>query len=163
MSDLNGNNPSGNGRTVLAVVLMVVVVTVGVVFNEIFFPPQPTASTTAAKAVDKSQSAATTTPVATSIQPAPTSAFVAAPSLPVVTNAQAPTAAEPAIAQYTVSTDLLEAVFTNKGGELLSLKLKKHKDSSEAVNLVLPGPRYQSLRGILRRSQCSPNRCCYGC
>jgi YidC/Oxa1 family membrane protein insertase len=40
---------------------------------------------------------------------------------------------------YTVSTDLLEAVFTNKGGDLQSLKLKKHKDATGEVNLIIPG------------------------
>ncbi|HEY9053802.1 MAG TPA: membrane protein insertase YidC, partial [Rectinemataceae bacterium] len=42
-------------------------------------------------------------------------------------------------ARYKIETDLLAAEFTNKGGDLVSLKLKKHKDKSGAVDLVVPG------------------------
>jgi len=40
--------------------------------------------------------------------------------------------------KYTISTDLLEATFTNKGGDLISLKLKKHADKDGAVDLIIP-------------------------
>ena len=39
---------------------------------------------------------------------------------------------------YKVSTDLFDASFTNRGGELVSLKLKKHADGKEAVDMFLP-------------------------
>jgi YidC/Oxa1 family membrane protein insertase len=39
----------------------------------------------------------------------------------------------------TVSTDVFEAVFSSKGGVLLSMKAKKHLDKDKAVDLVLGG------------------------
>ncbi len=40
---------------------------------------------------------------------------------------------------YRLETDLVSAVFTNKGGQLLSLKLKKHRDKGEPVEMILGG------------------------
>ena len=42
---------------------------------------------------------------------------------------------------YTISTDIYEAVFTNRGGELVSLKLKQHHDDAGLVDMLLAGDR----------------------
>lgn len=137
MSDLQENKPSGDRRTVIAVILSVLVITAGVVVNEVFFPTRPlaqaasTAPAAAAPAASPQPIAAS--PAASTIQAA--AAFSSTSGLAASTT----TAVEPTEASYTVSTDLLEAVFTNKGGDLLSLKLKKHKDSTGLVDLLFPG------------------------
>jgi YidC/Oxa1 family membrane protein insertase len=153
MSDLNlnQNNSSGNGKNmIIAVVLMVLVITAGVVINDIFFPMTPSQTTTAASPQSAAQpaTAALPSPAASGVRAAD-SGFVAAPvQQPAGSGASAgaagtAAASSPAEArreqQYKVSTDLLDAVFTNKGGDLVSLKLKKHKDNQGDVDLILPG------------------------
>jgi YidC/Oxa1 family membrane protein insertase len=151
MSDLNNNRSSSDGgRTLIAVLLSVVVITAGVVLNDVFFPTKPSAAaqTSAAQAAPTSsvQPAASPSPAASAIRTAD-GAFAtppAATAAPIAPVAQQPNTATlaapvPAVQDYTVSTDLLEATFTNKGGNLTSLKLKKHKDLKGVVNLILPG------------------------
>ncbi|HTX71609.1 MAG TPA: membrane protein insertase YidC [Rectinemataceae bacterium] len=168
MSILDGNQGGGDKRTVIAVILSVVVITIGFTLQGIFFPPpkqaapapQPTESATAAPG---SQSP-TATPAASPGAAAET--IVAAPA-PGATATSAPAAAAPAKVQapltapaattgtesvplseqtYTVSTNLIDAVFTNRGGDLISLKLKKHRDKSGAVDLMVPDS--QGARGL---------------
>ncbi len=131
MSILDNNNKTGDKRTLLAVVLSVVVITVGFLLQATLFPPAP---------------AQTTNVVQSSPAPQPTEAIPT-----VSTNAQGgtivdtkalsalPSNAPVAEHTYTISTDILEAVFTNKGGDLISLKLKKHSDTDGVVDLIVPG------------------------
>jgi len=150
------NDSGDNKRTVIAVALSVIVITVGFWLQGTFFPaPRSTPPATAASTTQtQSPAAASATQGGTTIiSEAPTaSPSVSVTSAPgAATNApEAPTSAAalkalPAVQapaeeqNYVIDTDLLEATFTNKGGELTSLKLKKHKDLSGLVDIFVPG------------------------
>ncbi|MBL8966958.1 MAG: membrane protein insertase YidC [Spirochaetaceae bacterium] len=127
----------GDKRTLIAVVLSVIVITAGFMIQGTLFPsaPPPAPAAAAAPAAPSGPVAATGTTVGT---PAVAQALVATP--PAGTPAGLPAIEAPvAERSYTVETDLLKAVFTNKGGDLVSLKLKQHKDRDGAVDLVLAG------------------------
>jgi YidC/Oxa1 family membrane protein insertase len=147
MSILNGNNQGGDKRTLLAIVLSVVVITVGFLLQATLFPAAPvppasaarTAATVPANGTSEAPGASTNAP-ATSIIPegsATSSGSSSATSAkPAITlPADAPVAER----KYVISTDILEAVLTNKGGDIVSLKLKKHSDKDGAVDLIVPG------------------------
>jgi YidC/Oxa1 family membrane protein insertase len=153
MSDLfnTKNDKGGSVRTIIAIALSVIVMTGGLMLTNALFPVEPPAQaaatvgkTDAAPTASSADAAAPTAP-ATGIRPAESFVGTAVPAakdtaLKSTAQKTAPVATAPAVEQtYTVSTDLVEAVFTNKGGDLLSLKLKKHRDRNGAVNLVL-GP-----------------------
>lgn len=141
------NNDSGdNGRMILAVVLSVVVITVGFWIQGTFFP--------------QAQQSAATSPTTTSANAAPQTIVPAQSGTTVLAEAPAPAATKPsgggsaiatgqtAVAQavdaptseqrFTIETDILKATFTNKGGELISLELKKHKDIQGNVDIFVP-------------------------
>jgi len=135
-----------NRNTIIAVVLSTLVVGVGFMIQNAIFPPATTQTTQAAPA------ASTTTPgvvpgVGTSLVSADPNAkapVVQTPASPVAAGtpagaASAVVAAPLAEQRYTVQTDLLEATFTNAGGDLVSLRLKDHKDKSGFVDLIVPG------------------------
>jgi YidC/Oxa1 family membrane protein insertase len=146
------NNQMGDKRTIIAVVLSVVVIAVGFLLQATFFPPaaKPVtaapAATTQAKALPAGDSVAPSAP-ASSIVPAPsptTSGTTGAPSLTATSGqvSASPAADAPSAERlYTISTDLVEAVITNKGGDIVSLKLKKHRDKDGAVDLIVPDAR----------------------
>ena len=129
-------------RTILAVILSTVIVSVGFVVQGVLFPTseQKTAQT-------QQTSTQTSTPEAT-LPAQNTQANPATQSAtPVAIQAVAPGTASaipvPAAEQtYSIETDVIRATFTNKGGEIVSLTLKKHKDQSDArggVDMVVPG------------------------
>ena len=151
MSILDGNHDSGGDkRTLIAVILSVIIITVGFSLQGIFFPTPKQA----APSTPTSVAAPASTPAATQASPAPnapaqqiTTAEAAPPAVAQTTkatpgttaNTATPTIAAPLTEQtYTVSSDLIDAVFTNKGGDLVSLKLKKHRDKDGAVDLIVP-------------------------
>jgi YidC/Oxa1 family membrane protein insertase len=142
MSILDGNNQPGDKKTFLAIVLSVVVITGWIVIQGIFFPaPVAPTAQTAAPAASLAAPASSSAPVApaSSIAPAastPASGSAAGAGTPLA-SASAQAIEVPATERrYTISTDLIEAVLTNKGGDLVSLKLKKQKGD---VDLVVPG------------------------
>ncbi|MFZ3110053.1 MAG: membrane protein insertase YidC [Rectinemataceae bacterium] len=123
-------------RTILAVVLSTVIVGVGFIAQNALFPPAPqTAQTQVSGQQTSTTSGQSATPAATVLtEPFKTdAAAVAAPAgaeakdLPV------------AQASYTIETDLIKAVLTNAGGDIVSLQLKEHKDKTGYVDLVVPG------------------------
>lgn len=76
--------------------------------------------------------------------PSPSSSVVPAASpavaAPAQADAKAPAAAAPvAEAEYTIKTDVVTAVFSNKGGQLVSLRLNKHLDKDKPIEMVLQG------------------------
>jgi YidC/Oxa1 family membrane protein insertase len=146
MNMLNETQNGGDKKTLIAVVLSVVVITVGFLLQAVFFPvPTNSAQSAPAAGAAASSSAASPSAASTSIVPAGAAAKSAetAPLAPkaaelsaaeLAANSTAPVAEK----RYTISTDLLEAVLTNKGGDLVSLKLKKHADHEGMVDLVVP-------------------------
>jgi YidC/Oxa1 family membrane protein insertase len=116
-----------------------VVITVGFLLQATLFPA-PTAP--------PAQTARSTQPAAGTQAPQAPQAAPSAVS-PAITGPVVATSAKPGSAatvdapiserSYTISTDLFEAVLTNKGGDIVSLKLKKHSDKDGMVNLIVPG------------------------
>lgn len=154
MSDLNYNQKADKKdtvRTVVAVILSFIIMSVGLWVTNLLSPPDETA---VAQQQAKPAAAKTAAPAA-SVASAPARSIRPAGSAAAASGGTAPASGQPAPGaagaaqtapqvleekQYTVSTDLYEAVFTNRGGDLLSLKLKKHKDQDGIVDLVL-GPK----------------------
>ncbi len=150
MSDINNSKkPATDGRTIIAVLISVVIITAGVVINDKFFPARPPeqAPAAASQAQAAAPSSAAPSPAASAIRAAggeTSTALVSTPPPATASTKSSAQAATPAPVEapaknYSISTDLFEAVFTNKGGNLVSLKLRKHQDSAEAVNLILAG------------------------
>ena len=123
-------------RTIIAVVLSTVIVGVGFIAQNALFPPAPQPVQTQVSGQQTSTtSGQITTPAATVLmeQPKANAAAVAAPA---GAEAIIVPAAE---ASYTIETDLLKAVLSNAGGDIVSLQLKQHKDKTGYVDLVVPG------------------------
>jgi YidC/Oxa1 family membrane protein insertase len=126
-------------RTLLAVVLSVIVISVYYVIQGIFFPPpQPVPQT-----VQSGQSAAgaeTAVPAPIPGSPVPAPGVIESP----MTEASLPeTALLDTVPQreehITIETDDIIVTLTNAGGDILSYKLKHHKDKEELVDMVFPG------------------------
>ncbi|MEW6548504.1 MAG: membrane protein insertase YidC [Spirochaetota bacterium] len=136
-------------RTILAVVLSTVIVGVGFMIQNMLFPPIPQAQ---APAAPQGQSVAVSAPIPAGTvvagDPSAAAPAVSANPKPVekpepVQSVQ-PVQAPAAEARYSISTDLLEAEFTNAGGELVSLRLKEHKDKTGYVDMIVPGSKGSS-------------------
>jgi YidC/Oxa1 family membrane protein insertase len=151
MSILNdNNNQMGDKRTLIAVVLSVVVIACGFLLQATFFPPaakpaQAKAAIPAAHELPVQGENATAAPNSSSLVPAGTGvngtiAKTGSSAGFIVQGATSQSSDVPNVERrYTISTDLIEAVLTNKGGDIVSLKLKKHRDKDGAVDLILPG------------------------
>jgi YidC/Oxa1 family membrane protein insertase len=152
MSILDSNNQPGDKRTLIAVVLSVVVISVGFLLQATLFPPAqapaPAAQAAPPAASAPAEPAAAATLPASSITPAGAASSAGSSAAKDAAAAQASvaqaSAAQPADAptaerKYTISTDLIEAVLSNRGGDIVSLKLRKHSDKDGAVDLIIPG------------------------
>jgi YidC/Oxa1 family membrane protein insertase len=147
MSIFDSGSKEDNKRTIIAVVLSVVIVTVGFMLQNTLFPPAPTPAASPLAAAPESPVAAqpglaqAVSPVTGSskdlvpLQQTTVGKSVGAPSAPGTAEIEVPLGES----SYTISTDLYEAVLSNAGGELLSLKLKKHKDRGGFVDLIVKG------------------------
>ncbi|TXT51140.1 MAG: preprotein translocase subunit YidC [Spirochaetes bacterium] len=119
-------------RTILAVVLSTAIVGVGFMIQNMLFPPIPQAEAPMAQ----SQTVSTAAPI-------PTGTVVAG-NLTAPKPAEAPEPAQlvqapVAEARYVIETDLLSVELSNAGGEIVSLKLKNHKDMNGYVDMIVPG------------------------
>jgi YidC/Oxa1 family membrane protein insertase len=135
-------NPQGDKKTLIAVVLSVIVITAGFMIQGALFPTSKAQAQAAPIAAAPVAPAGAQNAAPIAGQAAPAAGIAAAKAAP---SAAGGAAALPAIEvpsmerTYAISTDLLEAVFTNKGGDLVSLKLKKHRDKNGAVDLIVAG------------------------
>ena len=138
----SSTSKTGDKRTLLAVVLSVVVITVGFLLQATLFPTAPTPTptqNTKQTAPESGQAASQPSPVDV---PAPRGDAVSKDSgtrTGAIGITGLSTDAPVLERKYTISTDIVEAVFTNKGGDIVSLKLKKHSDKDGAVDLIVAG------------------------
>ncbi len=131
-------------RTILAVVLSVVVISGSYLIQGYFAPPQkkvptavqteqnspaPTASTSSGSSSPASSPASTT---GTSTAETAPSTVSAESLLPADTTAKAEE-------KIGIETNLVKAVFSTRGGDIVSYKLKEHKDQNDFLEMVLPG------------------------
>ena len=128
-------------NTLLAIVLSIVVLIAFYTIQGVFFPPPPQAAPAAAAPAET---------------PAPAQAPVPQQAAPVTPDARdGPEAAAQADSgradfaeggpelpeRVTIETDLLIAVLSNEGGDIVSWKLKNHRDKDDYVEMVLSGDR----------------------
>lgn len=131
-------------RTIIAVVLSTLIVGVGFIAQNALFPPaqqqaQPQAT---AQQVVTTQGGQVAPPAATVVSEKPVASAKAETAIaPVLANALPVPVAE---TTYTIETDLLRAVLSNSGGDIVSLQLKDHKDKTGYVDLIVPGEKGSS-------------------
>jgi YidC/Oxa1 family membrane protein insertase len=124
-------------NTLLAVVLSVVVITVGFMVQNIFFAPAETPAASRTKEEAKPREQQTT--AVPSAGPSGQAPAVMAPQ-PAVSGTVVPASDDTVSVQNVVlETDLLHATFSTKGAVLRSLKLKEHKDKDGFVDMVKTG------------------------
>ena len=142
-------------RTIIAVVLSTVIVGVGFMIQNAIFPPaQPAQQTQQTQST--SQQVSTTqggqvvaTPTAGVLAEKPAvgvkaeAAGASAEALPVP-------AAE---TTYKIETDLFLAEVSNSGGDIVSLKLRAHKDKTDYVDLIVPGAKGSNGMSVAFGSQ----------
>ncbi|MDR2246986.1 MAG: membrane protein insertase YidC [Treponema sp.] len=118
-------------RTLLAVVLSVIVITGFYIIQAVFFPPPlpPAAEPIVAQPPVTAVPSPQTAPVLIDT-PLEASAAVDKGGVD-----PGPVAEE----RVLVETDLLRVELTNAGGDVVSYKLKEHKDKDDFVDMVLPG------------------------
>ncbi len=130
-------------RTIIAVVLSTVIVGVGFMIQNVLFPPAepvPTAQVQAPAVTSTGQPGAVVPGAGT------VTSILATPS------AAAPVKVQPVQAvpvpekesTYVIETNLLKAVLSNAGGEIVSLTLKNHKDKNGSVDMIVPGSKGSS-------------------
>jgi len=134
-------------RTVLAIVLSIVVM-VGFFFIQgLLFPPSkqvnPPAGQPVAESTNSGGQAQNVVPAPAGTAPAANQNVAPPPSTApdAASTAAAPeTTGETVPAQtVTIETDLIKAVLSNAGGEIVSFQLKKHMDGGQPVEMILRG------------------------
>ncbi|MDR3301663.1 MAG: membrane protein insertase YidC [Spirochaetaceae bacterium] len=129
-------------RTILAIVISLAIIIVYYVIISVVSPPKPTPieltrplqseSVDSAKAEPSRVSDGTTIATAQAVQA--TAAGDTASALPRRIDDDAG-----AERLFTINTNLIEAVFTNAGGDLVSFILKEHRDGDTGVDMILRG------------------------
>ncbi|MFQ3619788.1 MAG: membrane protein insertase YidC [Spirochaetales bacterium] len=128
-------------NTLLAVVLSVIVITIGFMVQNYFFPPpQPTPPSSAEQGYPPAQ---VTRPPEGAVPTQPTVEVPAGQPLPAVTGmiVPVPVDREPTETQVFLETDLFAVTFSTRGGVITSLQLKEHKDKEGFVEMVLSAPK----------------------
>ncbi|MBT3273768.1 MAG: membrane protein insertase YidC [Spirochaetales bacterium] len=123
-------------RTLLAVVLSVVVISVGFMIQSLVSPPPEDIVPANAVPAEGVTADPGTVPVAEDTSPQTAEDTQPEVMLQAVAAAGETDERERNI---TIETDLLVAKFTNKGGELVSLLLKEHFDGDEPIDMVFKG------------------------
>lgn len=147
MSIFNDGNQTKeeSRRTIIAVVLSTVIVGVGFIVQNAIFPPasqQAQTQQTTTQQVVTTQGGQVLTPAATVVTTQPVPAVAAkAPALPAGAEVISVPQSE---STYTIETNLLKAVLSNAGGDIVSLQLKEHKDKDSYVDLIVPGEKGSS-------------------
>lgn len=123
-------------NTLLAVVLSVIVITIGFMIQNYFYPPVPPAPVQKTEQTSTPQASPPTTKPVETASPAltPTSQPIPATGTIVPVKGES----EPAASIVTLETDLFLATFSTRGGVVKSLKLKEHRDRDDLVDMVLP-------------------------
>ena len=126
-------------RTLLAVVLSVVVISVGFMLQSLIFPPKPseeTAISTDADALQEQRLQVTEGAGSTGSD----SGTQTVTTQPTTTTKIIPTGdVDDRERTVSLETELLKIVFSNRGGEIVSIQLKDHDDKGEPVDMIYRG------------------------
>ena len=130
-------------NTLLAIILSVVVISVGFLIQGVLFPTEPIPQTeTAAEAppAEGGQPAAETSSTAEAAGSSSATAETTG-TQPAGRNVLQPVELESALVEDTLitETDLFRITFSNKGGTISSLELKDHLDGNEYVDIINSG------------------------
>ena len=126
-------------RTLLAVVLSVVVISIGFMLQSIIFPKEPLAEAAIAADPDAVQEqrlqVTEGTDGAAAVESGSTTTAEFSSATAIVP------AGEVDVRESTVSldTELFKVIFSNRGGEIVSLQLKEHEDKGEPVDMIFRG------------------------
>ena len=117
-------------NTLIAVVLSVVVITVGFIIQSVFFPRDISPQEITAAPVENDEPAPVPAPAPVMDSPAePSGSEELAPA--------GSSEEEPIeYREYTLESNLYIARFSNRGGDLISLKLKEHNDGGEMLEMI---------------------------
>ncbi len=120
-------------RTLLAVVLSVIIITVGFTIQSVFFMPEPSATEIVSQPAANSSTQTTTTDT-------PQTASLNTPSSLVyesgVPGSVQPLGQDPEDKQIIIENAVFRAIFTSKGGALVSMEMKKHLDDGIPVDMI---------------------------
>jgi YidC/Oxa1 family membrane protein insertase len=125
-------------NTLLAVILSVIIITVGFMIQNHFWPKEEAAAQQASQAGPSSSPAGGPPPAAgqvTQALPAPSEI----PSQAPLTGTVVPVPEEIPEEAFTLETDVFSAVFSSKGAVLKSLRLKAHSEKDGFVEMVNRG------------------------
>jgi YidC/Oxa1 family membrane protein insertase len=117
-------------KTLLAVVLSVIVITVSYIIQAAFFPPLPPAPGPAA---NQPQVTAEKTPQSAPLR------VDNLPEMPAAATEDDADLGPASEERVVIETRLLRVELTNAGGDVVSYKLREHKDKDDFVEMVLPG------------------------
>lgn len=140
-------------RTLLAVVLSVVVISLGFFLQSVLFPAKPTPQTATvpqtAASTPTSQSSHGTTETLNQPGPAGQTAPTTTPG-PAITHVVAsPTDAQGLAPEtYNLKTDVFDATFSNEGGNLTSLELLQQLENGKPLQMIFSGTSGISAFGI---------------
>ena len=123
-------------KTLIAVVLSVVVISLGFMLQGIIWPKEPAVETTGEfEAVEAPAETATESVTAAES----TSTTTTTPASGAQTKVVAVKEDEERERTINLETDIFLATFTNRGGELVSLLLKDHLDEGEPIDMIFSG------------------------
>jgi YidC/Oxa1 family membrane protein insertase len=128
-------------NTILAIVLSVVVVVGWTIVQGIFFTPDapPVSSAPVTAPLAGNQSVIQESNPSLSSVSENSTAGTSSQSLSGMITDTAIDAENIAEEHFTMDTSLVTVVFSNKGGDIVSYKLKEHSDKENLVEMVLPG------------------------
>ena len=128
-------------NTLLAVVMSVVIITIGFMVQNVFFPTE-TAKTAATTTKETVKPPETTSALPTAQAPAAAGPAQQMAQASQITPAGAVVPAEDtdvSLQNVKFENDVFSATFSTKGAELISLQLKEHKDKDAYVDMVKRG------------------------
>jgi YidC/Oxa1 family membrane protein insertase len=132
-------------HTILAIVLSSLVIFGWFVIQPKLFPPDGVSETGTEQTAPDSVPAVTETPaVPQEVPAAGTAGIVDAAEPPAAETAETATGMEVAAVpeekeeQVIIETELIRAVLSSQGGDMISYRLKEHQDKGEMVEMILP-------------------------
>jgi YidC/Oxa1 family membrane protein insertase len=128
-------------NTILAVVLSIAVLVVFYVVQGMFFPPAPAPSAPGVSTVSEAAPQGAVPPAGQTVQEqaSPLAPSVSAPDTNLAGQAEQPDNGPVAEERVTIETELIRVVLSSAGGDIVSWKLKGHKDQDDLVEMVLSG------------------------
>jgi YidC/Oxa1 family membrane protein insertase len=128
-------------KTLLAVVLSVVIITLGFVLQGVIWPRKPAETEPQTPVVAEADETGLVADESRPTESISAESLSGTPSTQSRVQAVEDPSGRGSIRErtFTIETDIFIATFTNKGGELVSLLLKEHLDEGEPIDMVFNG------------------------